>query len=106
MKNTEKAAIAISAIERREFWPRRLSAKPAQVCRTSPSKSVRIVTRSLNQKLTPRESHLAQKISLNAIMRIAVLAQAATTARIAWAVLVSGEAYRRPASLEAQALAA
>jgi len=30
-------------------------------------------------------------------MKVAVLAQAAKTARIAWAVLTSGEAWRRPA---------
>lgn len=38
-------------------------------------------------------------------VKVAVLAQAAKTARIAWAVLVSGEAYRRPASPSAQAAA-
>jgi len=36
-------------------------------------------------------------------VKVAVLAQAAKTARIAWAVLTSGEAYRRP---QAQAKAA
>jgi hypothetical protein len=29
-------------------------------------------------------------------VKVAVLAQAAKTARIAWAVLISGEAYRKP----------
>jgi transposase len=38
-------------------------------------------------------------------VKVAVLAQAAKTARIAWAVLVSGEAYRRPASPPVQAAA-
>ncbi len=39
-------------------------------------------------------------------VKVAVLAQAAKTARIAWAVLVSGEVYRHPASPQAQAVAA
>ena len=30
-------------------------------------------------------------------VKVAVLAQAAKTARIAWAVLISGHSYRRPA---------
>ena len=38
-------------------------------------------------------------------VKVAVLAQAAKTARIAWAVLVSGEAYRRPARRPVQAAA-
>src|SRR5438067_2004899 len=51
MKNTENAAIPMSAIDRRVFRPRRLSAKPPQVSRTNPSKSVRTATGSLNQKV-------------------------------------------------------
>src|SRR6266566_2281876 len=51
MKNTENAAIPMSAIDKRTFRPRRLSAKPPQVCRTNPSKSVTTATGSLNQKV-------------------------------------------------------
>jgi transposase len=36
-------------------------------------------------------------------VKIAVLAQAAKTARIAWAMLVSGETYRRPGRIAGRA---
>jgi transposase len=39
-------------------------------------------------------------------VKVAVLAQAAKTARTAWAVLVSGQAYRQPANPQTQTLAA
>lgn len=51
----------ISAIDQCEFLPRRLSAKPAQVWRTNPSKSVKTDTRSLNQKPIQRDRARGQK---------------------------------------------
>jgi hypothetical protein len=78
MKNVEKAAMPISAISKRAFVPRRLSAKPAQVCRTNPSKSVSAATGSLNQKTEPRESFFSLKIKPKAKMRIAAKALALT----------------------------
>src|SRR5271166_2729984 len=62
MKNAEKAAMPISAIVQCEFLPCRLSAKPAQVVRTLPSKSVKTVTPSLNQKSIQRDRPRPKKI--------------------------------------------
>jgi hypothetical protein len=35
------------------------------------------------------------------VMKVSVLAQAAKTARIAWAILTSGESYKRPVAAAA-----
>ena len=70
MKNGENPANPISRIENCEFFPRRLSAKPAQVWRTNPSKSVKTDTRSLNQKPIQRDRASDQKTA-NSKMRIA-----------------------------------
>ena len=96
-----KAAIPISAIDRRMFAPRRLSAKPAQVRRTNPSKSVRTVTRSLNSETRPSRKPSAIKSRPMAKMRIAgkTLAEFSADWRLSYivqrAIEIISEAARR-----------
>src|ERR1700746_3775940 len=49
MKNTENAAMPMSAMTYWLFFPRRLSGRPAQVCRNPDMRSSSVPTRSLNQ---------------------------------------------------------
>ncbi len=79
-KNAENAAMPISAIVQCEFLPCRLSAKPAQVVRTLPSKSVKTVTQSLNQKSIQRDRPKPKK-SRNLKMRIAAAGRRSLTCR-------------------------
>jgi len=59
MKNGENPANPMSRIENCEFFPRRLSAKPAQVRPTHSIKSLRKPTDSQNRNSAQNTSHIS-----------------------------------------------
>ncbi len=61
MKNGENPANPISRIENCQFFPRRLSAKPAQVRPTHSIKSLRKPTESVNRNSTKNTSDFFAK---------------------------------------------
>jgi hypothetical protein len=66
MKNTENAAMPMSAIVYRPFWPRRQSGRPAQVSRNPSIKPSIVSTESLNQ---PRGDSNTKKMHADSICR-------------------------------------